>query len=294
MIKKLMKEYKLKGTIGVLIAVYKKIYPVKSKSYSLIKKIIMKGKGMEVGGTSAVFSSKGIIPIYPYIKSLDNCNFAYNTIWEGEINKDAKYHYDTSHEAGKQYVLEATDLHEIESESYDFFLSSHMIEHTANPIKAIKEWMRVVKVNGYLILLIPHKDGTFDHNRPTTSLDHLIHDYTYNVTEEDLTHMEEILKLHDLKLDPEAGSPEEFLERSRKNFINRCFHHHVFTSISVLKLMDHLKLKIKVVEAIVPNHILVVAQKLEVNATPDNTDLLNYITSKKFKSPFPSDKVSVR
>ena len=291
MVKKLIKKYKTRGAIGILNAVYRKINPAKVKSYSLVKEIILKGKGLEVGGPSYVFSSKGAIPIYPYIESLDNCNFAYKTVWEGEINKDAKYHYDTLREAGKQYVLEATDLHEIETESYDFFLSSHMIEHTANPIKAIKEWMRVVKVNGYLILLIPHKDGTFDHNRPTTSLDHLIHDYTYDVTEEDLTHMEEILKLHVLKLDPEAGSPEEFLERSKNNVMNRCFHHHVFTSASVLELMDYLKLKIKVIEAIDPNHILVVAQKLEANSTFDNSDILNYVISKKFKSPFASDRV---
>ncbi len=291
MIKKLVRKYKAVGVVGILNAVYRQINPIKVKSYLLIKEIISKGKGLEVGGVSYVFSSKGAIPIYPYIKSLDNCNFADNTIWKEEINHNTKYNYDTAHEAGKQYILEATDLHEIESESYDFFLSSHMIEHTANPIKALKEWIRVVKVDGYLILLIPHKDGTFDHNRPTTSLEHLIHDYTYDVTEKDLTHMEEILKLHDLKLDLEAGSPEEFLERSRDNFTNRCFHHHVFTSMSVLKLIDYLKLKIKVIEAIVPNHILIVAQKLEANATCDNSDIFSYVTSKKFKSPFISDKV---
>ena len=294
MIRKIIRQYKTRGVIGVLNAIYRKINPVKVKSYSLIKEIVSKGKGIEVGGASSVFSSKGILTVYPFIESLDNCNFADNTVWEGEINKDALYYYDASHKAGKQYILEATDLHEIESETYDFFLSSHVIEHTANPIKAIKEWMRVVKVNGYLILLIPHKDGTFDHNRPVTSLEHLIRDYTYDVTEEDLTHMEEILKLHDLKLDPEAGSPEEFSERSKSNFVNRCFHHHVFTSTLVAELMDHLELNIKAIEAIIPNHILVVAQKLEEASTLDNSNILHYIDSKKFKSPFSSDEIIIK
>jgi SAM-dependent methyltransferase len=293
MIEKIIRKYKTRGGLGIITALYRKINPVKVKSYSLIKEIVSKGKGIEIGGTSPIFSSKGILSVYPYIKSLDNCNFSDNTIWEGEINKDAKYHYDISSEPGKQYILEATDLHKIENESYDFFLSSHMIEHTANPIKALKEWMRVVKVNGYLILLIPHKDGTFDHKRPVTSLEHFIHDYANDITEEDLTHMEEILKLHDLKLDPEAGSSEEFIERSKNNFANRCFHHHVFTSISVVKLMDYLGLNIKVVEAIVPNHILIIAQKLDENLTLDNTDILDYVTSMQFDSPFISDKVSI-
>ena len=122
-------------------------------------------------------------------------------------------------------------------------------------------------------VLIPHKDGTFDHNRPTTSLEHLVDDYSNDTTEEDLTHMDEILKLHDLKLDPEAGSREEFLERSKNNFLNRCFHHHVFTTMLVFKLMDYLKLKIKVIEVISPNHILVIAQKLEKNSTFDNNNI---------------------
>ena len=77
-----------------------------------------------------------------------------------------KYVYDKNHHPGKQYILEATELYEINSNTYDFLLSSHMLEHTANPIKALKEWKRIIKDKGYLILIVPHKDGTFDDNIP--------------------------------------------------------------------------------------------------------------------------------
>ena len=40
--------------------------------------------------------------------------------------------------------------------------------------------------------------------------------------------LEEILALHDLSKDPQAGSAEAFERRSRLNFQNRCLHHHVF------------------------------------------------------------------
>ena len=48
-------------------------------------------------------------------------------------------------------------------------------------------------------LVVPHKDKTFDHNRPVTSLNHLEEDLDNDVDEDDLTHLPEILELHDLR-----------------------------------------------------------------------------------------------
>lgn len=59
-------------------------------------------------------------------------------------------------------------------ESYDFVVSSHVIEHFFDPIKAIKEWLRVVKVGGYVYIISPHKERTFDKERLRTTLGILI------------------------------------------------------------------------------------------------------------------------
>lgn len=56
----------------------------------------------------------------------------------------------------------------------DFVISSHVIEHFYDPVKAIKEWMRLVKVGGYVYIIAPHKDRTFDRDRPVTPLAELI------------------------------------------------------------------------------------------------------------------------
>ena len=56
----------------------------------------------------------------------------------------------------------------------DFVINSHVLEHFWDPIKTLKEWLRVVKPNGYLFLIIPHKDRTFDKDRARTSLQELI------------------------------------------------------------------------------------------------------------------------
>lgn len=41
---------------------------------------------------------------------------------------------------------------------YDFVYSSHTIEHLPDPSEAIKNWFRVVKPGGYLIIYLPHRD----------------------------------------------------------------------------------------------------------------------------------------
>ena len=40
---------------------------------------------------------------------------------------------------GYQYIAEANDLRMIESGTYHFVLSSHTIEHTAKPLRALRE-----------------------------------------------------------------------------------------------------------------------------------------------------------
>ncbi|MFA6597385.1 MAG: class I SAM-dependent methyltransferase [Ignavibacteriaceae bacterium] len=49
-------------------------------------------------------------------------------------------------------------LSNVRNESYDFVYSSHTLEHLENVETALKNWFRVVKKNGYLILYIPHRD----------------------------------------------------------------------------------------------------------------------------------------
>jgi len=284
LIKKIISVINTQGIKGLVGIVLSRIYIKKSKHYVIIKKIVSQGLGLEIGGMSSVFYEKNLLPIYPHIKYLDNCNFSHKTVWENDKNStfDPRYH--------KEYILEATDLKDIKSDSYDFLLSSHMIEHTANPIKALKEWIRVVKPNGHLIVLITHKNGKFEHRRPIKSLEKMIKEYERDVDENDFKHLDEILELHDRSMDLEAGTLTEFSERSRHNYENRCLHHHVFNTYLVADLFDYLELNIVGIEAIAPLHILIVAQKLQKDIIPDNRELLNHLHSYKWKTPFASDQ----
>ncbi len=62
----------------------------------------------------------------------------------------------------------------LEDNSVDFVISSHCIEHFPDPIKTLKEWHRVVRPGGYLYVIAPHKERTFDKDRPRTTLAELI------------------------------------------------------------------------------------------------------------------------
>ena len=42
--------------------------------------------------------------------------------------------------------------------TFDFVYSSHTLEHLRNPRVSIKNWWRVLKPGGYLILYLPHRD----------------------------------------------------------------------------------------------------------------------------------------
>lgn len=229
---------------------------------SRVQSLIVGKKCLEIGGPSGVFKDGDVLPIYNLVGSLDGINFSTKTIWENQITEGPnQYHFYPWKSPGYQYIGESTQL-PIPDETYDFVISSHCLEHTANPIKALFETRRVLKPGGYCIFILPKKEGTFDHRRGVTLISHLIDDYSKNVGEDDLTHLNEILELHDLSLDSAAGTSEQFKERSLKNSENRCLHQHVFDQISLKKCLEYVGFNVLEIEIQPPYHIIILGQKI--------------------------------
>lgn len=205
-------------------------------SISCIQSCI-EGNGLEIGGPSAVFSY-----IYNTCQRCDGVNFRADTLWWKQSDSDR--YLCENREMGKIYIADATNLMRVSDESYDFVLSSNNLEHIANPIKAFKEFCRVVKKGGIVVVVVPRKDINFDHNREYTPFDHLLADYDSDIAEDDLSHLSEIIELHDYELDPACGGRETFLQRAYHNFENRCLHHHVFDRKCLTELFHYFHLEI--------------------------------------------------
>lgn len=192
--------------------------------------------GIEVGGPSDLFFN-----IYDNCRACDGVNFCQHTVWWKNDTDDFRY---KDKVLGNVFIAEATDLYQIEDGKYDFVLSSNNLEHIANPLKALKEFFRVVKEEGVVLVVVPRKEKTFDHNRDYTTFDHLLEDYSNDRGEEDLSHLPEIIEKHDYGMDAPCGGKEKFIERSKKNVENRCLHHHVFNEECLKKLFAFIGLEV--------------------------------------------------
>jgi SAM-dependent methyltransferase len=70
-------------------------------------------------------------------------------------------------------------------DSEDFVLSSHVIEHCPNFVKAMLEWYRIIKPGGYLYMITPLRDASpADRDRPLTTWDHMVADFRNDMTAE--------------------------------------------------------------------------------------------------------------
>ncbi len=247
---------------------------------------------LEIGGPSALFGEAGALPIYDVLGSLDNCLYSATTLWAGQVEQGNTFRYDPRRQPGRQIIAEATDLSLISDSSYECVLASHCLEHTANPLRALAEWKRILKDEGLLLLILPHRDGTFDWRRPTTTLEHMVADYEQGTGENDLTHLPEILELHDLSRDEEAGTKEQFRERCLANHRTRAMHHHVFDTMAALRVVDHAGFQIIRVDHLTPFHIIVLATR--VGRGVDNRRFMDPGADHWSRSPFPSDRLDRR
>jgi SAM-dependent methyltransferase len=86
----------------------------------------------------------------------------------------AKAELERCGEALRVDIVASGDELPVADASQDFVVSSHVIEHFFDPIKAVKEWLRVVRPGGYVYVIAPHKRRTFDKDRPRTPLSELL------------------------------------------------------------------------------------------------------------------------
>lgn len=98
-------------------------------------------------------------------KNVDYSDSMETTFKKGEMEMCGK--------ACKVDIVAFGDSLPVEDNSQDFVISSHVIEHFFDPIKALIEWYRVIKTGGYIFIIAPHSYRVPGETRPITTLDEL-------------------------------------------------------------------------------------------------------------------------
>lgn len=229
------------------------------KLYNSFSKYFIKKNGIEIGGPSYIFKEK-YLNIYSDCDNMSNVNFSDKTVWSGQYKNEE--FLTTCKRFIQEFIHEGTDLNSIKDDQYDFLLSSHNIEHISNPIKALIEWKRIIKKEGIILLIIPSRNFAMDRFRDYTAFDHLMEDYKNNVSESDLTHVEEFLLNFDYKLFGSDFNNSEFRPKILNNSENRMMHHHVFSNELVYKMADFCEMKVLNSYFIEPFHDIYIIQKI--------------------------------
>ena len=130
------------------------------------------------------------------------------------------------------------------SESEDFIVSSHVLEHLANPLRAIDDFHRVLRPGGTLLILLPDRRRTFDEDRLPTALEHVVADFEAGAVEVDDEHIVDFVTrtrtdpaglaaFHARLTDPEQWAST--LERHRE----RSIHVHCWTIEEFVPVIEY-------------------------------------------------------
>ncbi|ODS36956.1 MAG: hypothetical protein A7316_09715 [Candidatus Altiarchaeales archaeon WOR_SM1_86-2] len=153
-------------------------------------------------------------------------------------------------------IASAEDLSVISDSSLDFLIANHLLEHCANPIKALKEFHRVVKkYNGIVYLSLPNtqSEGSFDKGREITTIEHLINDYFAKDSERhllDFIHFWEWVIYAGKRCTFEAA-----LMNAKKLYdMEFSIHYHVFVEENFLALLGFMRENLNIRFEIVEKH----------------------------------------
>jgi SAM-dependent methyltransferase len=147
------------GLAAKFLARFRKSLKIKFPESALAHKYLDGLQGLEIGGSAH----------NPF--GLKTQNVDYTASLE---TKYKKFEKSLCGEAMRVDIIAPGDNLPVPDESQDFIISSHVLEHFPDPIKALKEWYRVIKKGGYIFIIVPHKNRTFDKNRKRTTLSELV------------------------------------------------------------------------------------------------------------------------
>jgi predicted SAM-dependent methyltransferase len=206
----------------------------------------LRGRGIELGPGH-----------HPYVTVLPGTEVRYVDRWVPQANRAL------FPELGDEAVFPEPDivanldeqlLEMLPDRSEDFVITSHVLEHLANPMAMLADCHRVLRPGGVLVVLLPDMTMTSDSGRKPTSLDHLVHEYDTKVRAVDDAHVLEYIRVV-RRFDGEGPELAERMEKER----SRSFHVHCWTESTFFPVLEYavgqLDCGLELVEFVLPQDI---------------------------------------
>lgn len=125
----------------------------------------LQGEGIEIGGLHCPLN----VSKEAHVSLVDKISV-----------KEMREHYPelAKYSISEPHILDDGEtLTKFKDASLDFVISSHFVEHCKNPILHLKNAYRVLKEQGFYLLVVPDKRYTFDADQQLTSFEHLWSDF---------------------------------------------------------------------------------------------------------------------
>jgi SAM-dependent methyltransferase len=135
---------------------------------------LLAGKGIEIGPGHVPFPVAGDVKV----RFVDRWHTRENRDLFPELGPGAGFP-----EPHIKADLDVDRLRAVRTDSQDFVIACHILEHLANPIAMLREIDRVLRPGGWLVIVLPDRTETFDRSRPPTRLDHLVDEYRRDIRE---------------------------------------------------------------------------------------------------------------
>lgn len=224
----------LKKTILNLVPPFQRIYLDRQRLQHQLDKLtatslkhqialsFIRGNGIEIGAFDQPFSLLDEV----HVKYLDKFS-----------QKELLQMYPESSPVEVGIIDDGETLATLSDSSQDFVIASHFLEHCQNPIGTVRNFLRVVRPQGYILLVIPDKNFTFDMIRERTTFQHLLDDYYKGPEHSHRNHCEEWVE----KIDRITSRKEK--EEKVNALIDSKWpiHFHVWTAEDIVELFYEMK-----------------------------------------------------
>lgn len=136
-------------------------------------------------------------------------------------------------------IGDAHELTALGSDTEDFVVANHVIEHLEDPIRGLQEIARVTRPGGLIFLAVPDQRATVDRHRPVTPLVHIVDEYHHGTVGTRRAHFEEYVEQAEGGTDPlKPLDARQIADRVDALLaIDGSIHFHVFRPDTFLDLL---------------------------------------------------------